>query len=119
MAETLNGHYQNNVGTSATTVFTAPAHSSSGTQNMSVICGMVICNTHTATITVDAYIVPGGTTTQINILNNVSIEAGNSVEAIQSRIFLKHDGSNADTVVVRCDTGAHADVFVSTLEGLN
>lgn len=119
MAETLNRHYSNNVGTTATAVFTAPAHSSSGTQNMSVICGMVICNTHTADVTVDAYIVPGGTSTQINILNNVEIKAGNSVEAIQSRIFLKHDGTNADAILVRCDTGTHADVFVSTLEGLN
>ena len=119
MDETLNRHYSNNIGTTATTVFTAPAHSSSGTQNMSVICGMVICNTHSASVTVDAYIVPGGTSTQINILNNVEIKAGNSVEAIQARSFLKHDGTNADTILVRCDTGSHADVFVSTLEGLN
>ena len=119
MAEKLNRHYVNGIGTSATTVFTAPAHSSSGTENMSVVCGLIICNTHTADVTVDAFIVPGGTSTQISILNNVSIKAGNSLEAIQSRIFIKHDGTNADVIQVKCDTGAHIDVFTSTLEGIN
>ena len=119
MAEKLNRHYVNGIGTSATAVFTAPAHATSGTENMSVVCGMIICNTHTEDVTVDAYVIPGGTSTQISILNNVSIKAGNSLEAIQSRLFIKHDGSNADVIQVKCDTGAYIDVLVSTLEGIN
>ena len=119
MAEILNRHYANAVGTSGTTVFTAPAHSSSGTVNRSVVCSMIICNIHTTDITVDAIVTPAGTSTEISILNNVVIKAGNSLEAIQSRLFLQHNGTNADTLKVICDTGSYADVLVSTLEGVN
>jgi len=119
MAELLNRHYANGVGTTGSTVFTAPAHSSSGTINRSVVCSMVICNTHTADVTVDAVVTPAGTTTEISILKSVIIKAGNSLEGIQSRLFLQHNGTNADTLKVICNTGSHVDVLVSTLEGVN
>ena len=119
MAEKLNRHYSNGVGTSLATVFTAPAHATSGTENMSVVCSLVLCNTHSAAVTADVVFVPGGTSTEINLANNISIATGNSVEIIQSRVFVKHAGTNADVIKVRCDTGAHIDVLLSTLEGLN
>tara|TARA_Y100000310_G_scaffold333845_1_gene412245 strand:- start:974 stop:1333 length:360 start_codon:yes stop_codon:yes gene_type:complete len=119
MAEKINRHYLNGIGTTLTTAFTAPAHATSGTENMSVIISLILCNTHSGTVTADVVFVPGGTSTEINLTNNVSIATGNSVEVIQSRVFMKHDGTNADVVKVRCDTGAYIDVLLSTLEGLN
>lgn len=119
MAEKLNRHYSNQVGSTLTTVYTAPAHASSGTENMSVLLSLILCNTHSSSVTADVVFVPGGTSTEINITNNVVINAGNSLETIQSRLFLKHDGTNADVIKVRCDTGSHLDVLVSTIEGIN
>ena len=119
MAEKLNRHYSNQVGSTLTTVYTAPAHASSGTENMSVLLSLILCNTHSSAVTADVVFVPGGTSTEINITNNVAINAGNSLETIQSRLFLKHDGTNADVIKVRCDTGSHLDVLISTIEGIN
>jgi len=119
MAETLNRHYSDGVGDSATTVFTAPAHTTPATVNMSVVCSVIVCNTHSAEITVDVTLTPAGTSTTINICNDVQIPAKNSIEAIQSRLFLKHDGTNADVIKVLCNEGAYADVLISTVEGLN
>ncbi len=117
--EKLNRVYSNNLGTTLTTVYTAPAHASSGTENMSVIISLMVCNTHSAAITADVVLMPGGTSTEINIANNIEIPDKNAVEIIQSRVFLKHDGTDGDVVKVRCDTGSHADVWISTLEGIN
>tara|TARA_R100000152_G_C6621499_1_gene72060 strand:- start:125 stop:484 length:360 start_codon:yes stop_codon:yes gene_type:complete len=119
MAEKLNRHYSNQIGSTLATVFTAPAHATSGTENMSVLLSLILCNTHSASVTADVIFVPAGTSTEINIVNNVAINAGNSLETIQSRVFLKHTGSNADVIKVRCDSGSHLDVLVSTIEGIN
>ena len=119
MAEKLNRHYSNGVGNSLTTVFTSPAHTNSGTENMSAIVSILLCNTHSSSVTADVVFVPGGTSTEINLANNISIDAGNSVEIIQSRVIMKHDGTNAELIKVRCDTGAHIDTLISTLEGIN
>ena len=100
MANTFKNYTSTNVGTSAATVYTVPALTTS------VMIGCNISNTTSAQITVDvqaagAYIVKGA-----------PIPSGSALSVLDGKIILE----TTDTVVVTSDTATSADVIVSALE---
>ena len=100
MANTFKNYTSSSVGTSATTVYTTPASTTS------VTIGLNVANVTTSQIKIDvqcagAYVVKGA-----------PIPAGSALSVLDGKIILE----TTDTVVVTSDTASSADVILSVLE---
>lgn len=100
MANTFRNFTSTSVGTSATTVYTTPASTTS------VTIGLNVANTTASQIKIDvqcagAYVVKGA-----------PIPAGSGLSVLDGKIILEA----TDTVVVTSDTASSADVILSVLE---
>jgi len=100
MANTFKNFTSASVGTSATTVYTTPASTTS------VTIGLNVANVTTSQIKIDvqcagAYVVKGA-----------PIPAGSALSVLDGKIILE----TTDTVVVTSDTASSADVILSVLE---
>lgn len=100
MANTFKNYTSTGIGTSATTVYTVPAATTS------VTIGLNVANVGSTQINVDvqvagAYVVKGA-----------PIPAGSGLSVLDGKIILEA----TDTVVVTSNTAASADVILSVLE---
>jgi len=100
MANTFKNYTSSGVGTSATTVYTTPASTTS------VTIGLNVANTTTAQIKVDVQVAG------VYIIKDTPIPAGSGLSVLDGKIILE----TTDTVVVTSDTASSADVILSVLE---
>ena len=115
-SETLGRALAKDVGTSGTNIFTASYTSAA---EYTVVLGIVLANTHSSAVTVDVELIPYNTSpSSIYLLKNLSIEAGNSYEVIQSRIVLYNNTSAGDVIKATCSTGSYIDAVVSYIQGV-
>jgi biopolymer transport protein ExbD len=100
MANTFKNYTSSGVGTSATTVYTVAASTTS------VMIGCNIANVTSSQIKVDVQ--AAGT----YIVKDAPIPAGSALSVLDGKIILE----TTDTVVVTSDTASSADVILSVLE---
>lgn len=105
MANTFTSNFSKNVGTSASTVYTVPALTTS------TVIGLSVANTSNTTINVDVYVTRSGTDFYIG--KGVTLLPGGTYIPIggdQKVILLVND-----LVKVKSDTASSADVMISLL----
>ena len=100
MANTFKNYTSAGVGTSATTVYTVAASTTS------VMIGCNIANVTSSQIKVDVQ------AAGVYIVKDTPIPAGAALSVLDGKIILE----TTDTVVVTSDTASSADVIVSVLE---
>jgi len=100
MANTFKNYTSSGVGTSATTVYTVAASTTS------VMIGCNIANVTSSQIKVDVQ--AAGT----YIVKDAPIPAGSALSVLDGKIILE----TTNTVVVTSDTASSADVILSVLE---
>lgn len=92
-----------NVGTTPVAVYTAT--------KQSTVIGLILANTTTSEVNATVTLTSGGTT--VNIIKNVPLKVGNSLDvAKQSRIVAEI----GDIVTVTAATASSVDVTLSTME---
>lgn len=106
MANTFKNYLTANVGTSASTIYTAP------TATQSTIIGMTIANTTTNNITASVLVTSGATT--VYLVKNATVPVGGSLVAIggDQKVVLEA----ADLIQVQSSAASSADVLLSVLE---
>lgn len=100
MANTFKNYTSASVGTSATTVYTTPASTTS------VVIGCNLANTTASTIVVDVQCAG------VYLVKAVAIPTGSSLSVLDGKVILEA----TDTVVVTSDTATSCDVILSVLE---
>ena len=100
MANTFKNYTGSAIGTSASTVYTVPALTTS------VTIGLNIANVSSGIITVDVQ------AAGVYVVKDAPIPAGSALSVLDGKIILEA----ADTVVVTSDTASSADVILSVLE---
>lgn len=100
MANTFKNYTSTDVGTSATTVYTVAASTTS------VMIGCTISNTTSSEIKIDVQAAGA------YVVKDAPIPSGSALSVLDGKIILE----TTDTVVVTSDTATSADVIVSVLE---
>lgn len=100
MANTFKNYTSTSVGTSATTVYTVPASTTS------VTIGLNIANVSASQITVDVQIAGA------YVVKDAPIPAGSALSVLDGKIIMEA----ADTCVVTSSAASSADVLLSVLE---
>ena len=100
MANTFKNYVASSVGTTATTVYTAPSATTS------VVIGCNVANSGSTAIAVDVQL---GST---YVVKAAPIPVGSALSVLDGKIILEA----TDTLVVTSDTASSADVIVSVLE---
>ena len=100
MANTFKNYTSTSVGTSATTIYTVPASTTS------VMIGCTISNTTSSEIKIDVQAAGA------YVVKDAPIPSGSALSVLDGKIILE----TTDTVVVTSDTASSADVIVSVLE---
>jgi len=100
MANTFKNFTSASVGTSATTVYTTPASTTS------VTIGLNVANVTTSQIKIDVQCAGA------YVVKDAPIPAGSALSVLDGKIILE----TTDTVVVTSDTASSADVILSVLE---
>jgi hypothetical protein len=100
MANTFKNYTSASVGTSAATVYTVPASTTS------VMIGCNLANTSASQVAVDVQ------AAGVYLAKGVPIPAGSALSVLDGKIILE----TTDTVVVTSDTASSCDVIVSVLE---
>ena len=107
MAQDFRRYTSNNVGTVATTVFTANSYDA--------IVGISLANVHTAAITVSCYI--NDSSNDIHLVKDVSIPAGSALQVLDGGAkFVVQSG---DALKVISDTASSLDVWVSAVDAIS
>jgi len=100
MANTFKNYTSTSIGTSATTVYTVPASTTS------VVIGLNLANRTASSVTVDVQL---GST---YIVKDAPVPAGSALSALDGKIIAE----TTDTIVVTSDTASSVDAIVSVLE---
>ena len=100
MANTFKNYTSSGVGTTAATVYTVPA----GTTSVTI--GLNIANTSVNQITVDVQV------SGLFLVKDAPIPAGSALSVLDGKIILEA----ADTVEVTSSSASSADVILSVLE---
>jgi hypothetical protein len=100
MANTFKNYTSASVGTSAATVYTVPASTTS------VMIGCNLANTSSSQVAVDVQVAG------VYLAKGIPIPAGSALSVLDGKIILE----TTDTVVVTSDTASSCDVIVSVLE---
>ena len=100
MANTFKNYTSASVGTSAATVYTVPASTTS------VMIGCNLANTSSSQVAVDVQ------AAGVYLAKGIPIPAGSALSVLDGKIILE----TTDTVVVTSDTASSCDVIVSVLE---
>lgn len=100
MANTFKNYTSASVGTSATTVYTVPASTTS------VIIGCNVANRTASSINVDVQL---GST---YIIKDAPVPSGSALSVLDGKIIAE----TTETIVVTSDTASSADVILSVLE---
>jgi hypothetical protein len=100
MANTFKNYTSASVGTSAATVYTVPASTTS------VMIGCNLANTSSSQVAVDVQ------AAGVYLAKGVPIPAGSALSVLDGKIILE----TTDTVIVTSDTASSCDVIVSVLE---
>ena len=100
MANTFKNYTSTSIGTSATTVYTVPASTTS------VVIGLNLANRTASSVTVDVQL---GST---YIVKGASVIAGSALSALDGKIIAE----TTDTIVVTSDTASAIDATVSVME---
>jgi len=100
MANTFKNYTSASVGTSAVTVYTVPASTTS------VTIGLTVANTTASQIKIDVQ------AAGVYVIKDAPIPAGSALSVLDGKIILE----TTDTVVVTSDTATSADVILSVLE---
>lgn len=100
MANTFKNYTSSGVGSVDTTVYTVPASTTS------VVTGINVANVVEEQILVDIQI--GG----VYLIKNAPLPVGSSLSPLDGKIIIE----TTDTIVVKSDQAASADVLISVLE---
>ena len=100
MANTFKNYTADGAGTSATTVYTVPASTTS------VVIGCNVANVAASSIAIDVQV------GSVYIVKGAQIPSNSALSVLDGKIILEA----ADTIVVTSDTAASADVILSVLE---
>jgi len=108
MANTFKNAISAAVGTSQTSVYTAP----SGTT--STVIGLTVANRHSADITVDIQVTDTSSGATVFLVRGANIPVGGGLVPVggDQKIILEA----SDIILVTSDTASSADVIVSILE---
>ena len=101
------------VGTSLETVYTVPSGKNS------IIIGCLLCNKTGSGITADVFIdtaISGGNNADVYLVKGIQIPGGSSLEIVEGKVVLTHDGSNGELLRALSSTGSALDIVVSVLE---
>jgi len=105
MANTFKNALARNVGTSASTVYSAPS------STKSICIELDVCNTTTSGVTCDAYITSGGS--DYYIVKGAPVPVGGSLQIIAGQKIVLSD---TDSLKVVSNTASSLDVIASILE---
>lgn len=105
MANTFKNSLARNVGTSATTVYSAPSSKNS------ILIELDVCNTTNGGVTCDAYITSGGN--NYYIVKNAPVPVGGSLQVVAGQKIVL---SNTDAIKVVSSSASSLDVIASILE---
>jgi hypothetical protein len=100
MANTFKNYTSASVGTSAATVYTVPASTTS------VMIGCNLANTSSSQVAVDVQ------AAGVYLAKGIPIPAGSALSVLDGKIIFE----TTDTVIVTSDTASSCDVIVSVLE---
>jgi hypothetical protein len=100
MANTFKNYTSASVGTSAATVYTVPASTTS------VMIGCNLANISSSQVAVDVQ------AAGVYLAKGIPIPAGSALSVLDGKIILE----TTDTVIVTSDTASSCDVIVSVLE---
>ena len=106
MANTFKNNFQQNIGTTPTTVYTA------GTGIQATVIGMTVSNTSAVTIKASVFVNSSGT--DYYLVKNATIEPGSALIPVGGDQKLVLEAS--DFLRVVSDTSGAIDVIVSVLE---
>ena len=101
------------VGTSLEVVYTVPSGKNS------IIIGCLLCNKTGSGITADVQIdtaLSGAGNADVYLVKSVQIPGGSSIEIVEGKIVLTHDGSDGDVLKVAASATSALDITVSILE---
>lgn len=107
MANTFKNALARNVGTTATTVYTAPSSTTS------ICIELDVCNTTSSGVTCDAYITSGGN--NYYIVKGTPVPVGGSLQIVAGQKIVL---SNGDLLKVVSSVASSLDVIGSILEGV-
>lgn len=105
MANTFKNALAKNVGTTAVTVYSAPA------DKKSICIELDVCNTTSSGVSVDAYITSGGV--NYYIVKNTPVPVGGSLQIIAGQKIVLSD---EDALKVVSNTASSLDVVSAILE---
>ena len=107
MAQNFRRYTQNNVGTSAATVFTADSYDT--------VVGISIANITGASVLVDVYINDGSN--DIYLGKQLPVPSGSSIQILDggAKVVVQ----SGDALKVVSDTASSLDVWVSTVDALS
>ena len=105
MANTFKNSLARNVGTSASTVYTAPSSKNS------ILIELDVCNTTNSGVQCSAYITSGGA--DYYIVKNAPVPVGGSLQVVAGQKIVL---SNTDAIKVLSSTASSLDVIASVLE---
>ena len=121
MAQELTRRTHKGIGTAGTEVYAVPT--ASGVTLRSVIIGLMISNISDVgessgqSVSISVEVTPyDDTGNPVKLINRLSLSFGSSLEAIQSRVVMLTDGTDADSLKVYCHDGAFIDAVVSIIE---
>ena len=107
MAQNFRRYIARNVGTSASTLFTADSYDT--------VIGIGIANTTSSEIKVSVYINDGSN--DYYLIKNAPIQAGGALQVIDGGA--KYVVQSADVFKVKSDTASSCDVIVSTVDDIS
>jgi len=107
MAQNFSRYIARNVGTSASTLFTANSYDT--------VIGIALANTTSSEIKVDVYINDGSN--DYYLIKNAPIQTGGALQIIDGGA--KYVVHSADVLKVVSDTASSCDVVVSTVDDIS
>jgi len=113
MANNFKRFMNASVGTSLEVVYTVPSNKNS------IIIGCLLCNKTGSGITADVQIdtaLSGSGNADVYLVKSVQIPGGSSIEIVEGKIVLTHDGSNGDVLKAAASATSSLDITVSVLE---
>lgn len=111
MANNFTRKTNANIGTTLETIYTVPSSKNS------IIIGCLLCNTSGSGITADVQIDTAITGEEdVYLVKGVQIPGGSSLEVVEGKIVVKHDGTNGDVVKAKASVTNALDITLSLLE---
>lgn len=109
MANTFKNALRANIGTTATTIYTAPAG------NTSICIELDISNLVTSTVSANVIVVDSSASNTAYIVKNVPIPTGSALQVIAGQKIVLEAG---DFIQVQSDTASSLDAVAAILEGV-